>query len=77
VLGHRLVHIVLGDEHVQRSRVRDCPDSVGVGRSHERRLLDDDVLAGPKRQERELAVRHRRRSDDRNVDGVVGQPGLV
>src|SRR5688572_13822452 len=77
LLRDRLVRVVLGYEHAPSGGTRRGANDVRVTRPHERRLLDDHVLTCREGLLRQLAVRHRRRRDERDVDERLGQPIFI
>ena len=63
----RLVVIVLADEHHAPRAIARGDDRAVIVHRQERRLLDDHVLAGRQRLQRQVEVESRRHGDD---DGV-------
>ena len=66
--AQRLVVIVLADQHDAPGAIAGVADRLVVGHGEERRLLDQHVLAGGERAQRQIEVEPRRHGDDHRVD---------
>ena len=66
--GERLVVIVLADEDDACRPVARGADRLVVLHPQERRLLDQHVLAGRQRLQREIEMEPRRHGDDHRID---------
>src|SRR5205823_14238411 len=67
---------VEADEHLERRARGALRDPVGLLERRRDRLLQEEVLAGVERGDRELGVRGRRRADGDRVDATVAEQRL-
>ncbi len=73
----RLVVIVFADEHDAPRAIASLDDGLVILQPEKRRLLDEHVLAGGERLQRQIEVPSRRHGDDHDVDLGIGDRGVV
>ena len=78
LIGERLVMIVLADEHDALRAIARVAHRLVIAHRQVRRLLDQHVLAGGQRLQRQVEMKPRRHRDDDGIDvRIVDGVGVV